>query len=54
MTNVAEDKLIFKLTKWAVSPNVNVLYILSEHFFHIIKNSKRIWNNGSLIMMLVI
>ena len=31
MTNVAKDKLIFKLTKWTICPSVNVLYIFSEH-----------------------
>ena len=40
MTNTAKDKLIFELTKWVISPNVNVLYILSQHIFHIIKKSK--------------
>ena len=52
MTNVAKDKLIFKLTKWTVCPNINVLYIFSEHLFHIVKNSKRIWNSCPLISLI--
>ena len=37
-----------------VCPNINVSYIFSEHFFHMVKNSKRIWKNCPLIMMLII
>ena len=30
MTNEAKDELIFKLTNWAICPNVNVNFHLSK------------------------